>query len=125
MCLYARSGGFFRGFNDTNVKLNLILDDVRALLKAIDKADGSFKRFLTDPSLYNTVDATAATVMKLLPRVDRILKDFETFADKLARHPEAIGIGGVVKPGDGLKNPPTPPIQPQGGIPVQVHSPKR
>ena len=27
-------------------------------------------------------------------------------ADKLARHPEAIGLGGVVRPGDGLKNPP-------------------
>ena len=35
--------------------------------------------------------------------------DFETFADKLARHPEALGIGGVVRPGTGLKDPPTPP----------------
>jgi ABC-type transporter Mla subunit MlaD len=123
--LQTRSGGLFTGFNDTNAKLNLILDDVRALLKAIDKADGTFRRFLVDPSLYNTVDATAASVLKLLPRIDRMLKDFETFADKLARHPEAIGIGGVVRPGDGLKNPPTPPIQPQHGFPVQAHSPKR
>jgi hypothetical protein len=68
------------------------------------------------------VDATAASVLKLLPRIDRILKDFETFADKLARHPEAIGIGGVVHPSDGLKNAPTPPITP----PVyQSNSPKR
>ena len=43
-----------------------------------------------------------------MPRLDRILKDFETFADKLAHHPEAIGLGGVVRPGSGLKDPPAP-----------------
>jgi hypothetical protein len=53
--------------------------------------------------------------------MQRILKDFETFADKLARHPELIGAGGVVRPSSGLKGAPTPPIVPtvpgQGGAP--------
>jgi phospholipid/cholesterol/gamma-HCH transport system substrate-binding protein len=46
-----------------------------------------------------------------MPRLDRILKDFETFADKLARHPELLGVRGAVKPSAGLKEPP-PPYQP-------------
>jgi hypothetical protein len=25
------------------------------------------------------------------------------FADKVARHPESLGVGGVVRPGSGLK----------------------
>ena len=29
------------------------------------------------------------------------------FAELLARHPEALGIGGVVRPGTGLKEPPS------------------
>jgi hypothetical protein len=53
----------------------------------------------------------------MTPRIDRILKDFETFADKLARHPEAIGLGGVVWPGSGLKDPPTPVQVPPPGLP--------
>lgn len=101
--------------NQMSVVANEILTDVRSLLRAIDKADGSFRKFITDPSLYNTVDATAASVLRLLPRVDRILKDFETFADKLARHPEAIGVGGVLNPSSGLKAPATPPIGPRKG----------
>jgi hypothetical protein len=47
-------------------------------------------------------------LVRIMPRLDRIMKDFETFADKLARHPEAIGLGGVVRPGSGLKDPPAP-----------------
>ena len=52
---------------------------------------------------------TLASRGNLIPLYREILADFETFADKLARHPEALGLGGVVRPGDGLKDPPTPP----------------
>lgn len=125
--IQSRSGGFFKGFDDTSAKANLVLDDIRALLKAIDRADGTFRKFLTDPSLYNNVDAAVVGVLKLMPRVDRVLKDVETFADKLARHPELIGVGGAVRPSDGLKNPPTPPLPPTPGHghPVQVFTPRK
>ena len=66
-------------------------------------------KLLTDPSLYNHLDAVACQAAKAAPQLDLILKDFEVFADKLARHPESIGLGGLVKPGSGLKDPPTQP----------------
>ncbi|MSR32934.1 MAG: MCE family protein [Gemmataceae bacterium] len=84
--------------------------DLRELIRVIGQADGSFKRFLTDPSLYNNLDAAFISAAKLMPRMDRILRDFETFADKLARHPEALGLGGVVRPGSGLKDNPMAPF---------------
>ena len=33
--------------------------------------------------------------------------DVEIFADKIARHPEALGVGGALRPSNGLKEPPT------------------
>ena len=42
-------------------------------------------------------------ITKVVPRFDRILRDIEVFADKIARHPETIGIGGAVRPSAGLK----------------------
>jgi phospholipid/cholesterol/gamma-HCH transport system substrate-binding protein len=42
----------------------------------------------------------------MLPRLDRILKDFEVFADKIARHPESLGVRGAVAPSSGLKESP-------------------
>jgi phospholipid/cholesterol/gamma-HCH transport system substrate-binding protein len=112
-----RSDRISRNIDESLVQVNQILGDMRALMRAIDRADGTFRKFLTDPTLYNNVDAATCMVLKMMPRLDRILKDFETFADKLARHPEKIGLGGAVRPSDGLKNPPTPPLPPAGPFP--------
>jgi phospholipid/cholesterol/gamma-HCH transport system substrate-binding protein len=101
-----RSESTLRNFDESMDKLNRTLTDVRELMRVIGQSDGAVRRFLVDPSLYNHLDEAACAVARAMPRLDRILKDFETFADKLARHPEAVGIGGVVRPGSGLKDPP-------------------
>jgi phospholipid/cholesterol/gamma-HCH transport system substrate-binding protein len=106
---------------DTSLdKLNRTLSDVADLMRVIGQSDGTFKRLLTDPALYNRLDEALSLLSKSMPRVDRILKDLETFADKLARHPEKLGVSGVVKPDSGLKDPPSSPP-----IVVPSFSPKR
>lgn len=117
-----RSERIARNADESLAAINKALGDVRALMGALDRADGTLKKILTDPSLYNNLDAAVVMVLRMVPRFDRILKDFEIFADKLARHPEAIGLGGVVRPGSGLKDPPTPPISAQPG-PI-MHTPQ-
>jgi hypothetical protein len=72
------------------------------LLKLVAPSDGTLRRFLTDPSLYNHLDA-ACMLARILPHVDRMIQDFGVFADKLARQPEKLGLGGVVRPSNGLK----------------------
>jgi ABC-type transporter Mla subunit MlaD len=74
------------------------------------KADGSIQRFLTDPSFFNNLNDASLMLTRILPRVDRVLKDLEVFADKIARHPESLGVGGAVRPSAGLKDPPGAPI---------------
>lgn len=120
-----RAESITRNVDESVQKVNLTLGDIRQLMNTIDKSDGLLKKIITDPTLYNNLDAAVVMVVKMVPRFDRILKDFETFADKLARHPELLGVGGVVRPGSGLKNPPTPPLNgaaPHGPAPV-MHTP--
>jgi phospholipid/cholesterol/gamma-HCH transport system substrate-binding protein len=88
-------------------KLNQAVGDIDALVRAIGEGDGALRRFVSDPSLYNRIDAIGCQIQKMLPRVDRILQDAEVFSDKLARHPESLGLGGVVRPSSGLKDGPT------------------
>jgi ABC-type transporter Mla subunit MlaD len=107
--LAERGPTIIRNTDEALDKLNRSLGDFSSLFKVLDQSDGTFRRFLTDPSVYNRLDDVLCMVQKMMPRLDRVLKDFETFADKLARHPEALGLGGVVRPGSGLKDPPTPP----------------
>ena len=106
--LAERAPNLIRNLDESLDKTNKILGDVRELLRVVGESDGAFRRFLTDPALYNHLDEAICSIGKAMPRLDRILKDVETFADKLARHPESIGLGGVVKPGSGLKDPPAP-----------------
>lgn len=83
--------------------------DIRDLVRVVGQADGTLKRFLTDPSIYNNIDQAVSSVSRMTPRIDHILRDVGTFADKLARHPESLGIGGVIRPGSGLKDNPVGP----------------
>jgi ABC-type transporter Mla subunit MlaD len=103
-----RGPNMARNLDELFDKGNRLLGDTRELMRVVGESDGTFRRFLTDPSLYNHLDEAACMIGKTIPRLDRMLKDFETFADKLARHPETIGISGVVRPGSGLKDPPPP-----------------
>ncbi|MGL4551614.1 MAG: MlaD family protein [Gemmataceae bacterium] len=110
----ARGERISRNIDEALEKSNAALTDIRSLLKALDRADGTFRRVLTDPSLYNNLDRVVMSINRLFPTVDQILKDFGVFADKIARHPERLGVGGAVRPDDGLKGPPTPPLMPRG-----------
>lgn len=92
-----------KNIEETTDSLNRTLKDVRELIQVAARADGTLSKLVFDPSLYNNLNDSALMVTKILPRLDRVLRDVEIFADKLARHPELIGIGGVVRPSNGSK----------------------
>jgi phospholipid/cholesterol/gamma-HCH transport system substrate-binding protein len=102
-----RAPSLAKNLDESVDKLNKALTDAKDLLRAIGEGDGAFRKFIMDPSLYNHLDDAACQLSRMMPRVDRILKDAETFADKLARHPELIGAGGAIRPSSGLKDGPS------------------
>jgi ABC-type transporter Mla subunit MlaD len=108
-----RSETTSRNLDESMAKINQSLTDLSALMRVLDQ-DGTVQRLLKDPSLYIRLDEAACALARSLPRLDRILKDLETFADKLARHPELIGVGGAIRRSDGLKDPPAPYNRPVG-----------
>jgi phospholipid/cholesterol/gamma-HCH transport system substrate-binding protein len=87
--------------------LNKTLKDLRELIQVVARGDGTVQKLLSDPALYNNLNDSAIMVTKILPRLDRVLRDVEIFADKLARHPELIGLRGAIVPSIGLKESPS------------------
>jgi phospholipid/cholesterol/gamma-HCH transport system substrate-binding protein len=112
--LAQRSDSITRNLDETTAKLNQTLNEVSELLRLVGRGDGTVQRLLADPSLYNNLNQAACMVTRILPRVDRALQDLEIFADKLARHPEALGLGGLVNPGSGLTQAPSTWQRPPG-----------
>ena len=92
-----RSEVVMKNLEELTDGLNKTLYDTRELLKVFSEGDGTFKRLLTDASLYNNVNDTVLLLNRTLPSIDLILHNIEVFSDKLARHPELIGLGGAVQ----------------------------
>jgi phospholipid/cholesterol/gamma-HCH transport system substrate-binding protein len=104
-----RSASVMKNLDESTDKLNRTLSEVRELLRGMQGSDGTLRRLASDPALYNNLNDAAVMMARIMPRLDRALRDLEVFADKLARHPELIGIGGAVNPSRGLKESPTAP----------------
>jgi phospholipid/cholesterol/gamma-HCH transport system substrate-binding protein len=101
----------FRNLDIASERLAKVLvtvgDTLAPLAQGGGVQGGTLQKFLTDPSLYNNLNQAACMVSQVMPRLDRILRDVEVFADKIARHPESLGIGGAVRPSAGLKEAPS------------------
>jgi phospholipid/cholesterol/gamma-HCH transport system substrate-binding protein len=105
--LSEKGPGMFKNLNESSDNLNKTLKDLRELIQVIARSDGTVQKLLSDPALYNNLNDSAIMVTKILPRLDRVLRDAEIFADKLARHPELIGLRGAIVPSIGLKESPS------------------
>jgi phospholipid/cholesterol/gamma-HCH transport system substrate-binding protein len=99
--------GMFKNFDDSADQLNKTLKEVRELIQIVARSDGTVQRLLSDPALYNNLNDSALMVTKILPRLDRVLRDVEIFSDKIARHPELLGVRGAIVPSIGLKESPS------------------
>ncbi len=91
-----------KNLEESSEKLNRVMADAGELLRAVARGEGTVQKLLFDPSLYNNLNDTVIMTTKIMPRLDRILRDVEIFADRIARHPESLGIGGVVRPSSGV-----------------------
>jgi ABC-type transporter Mla subunit MlaD len=100
-------------------QLNKALAEVQQTLRLVNRQDGTLQRVLTDPTLYNNLSASAAGAAQVLARVEAVARDLQVFADKIARRPELIGVGGAVRGSGGLKESPVAPLPPSN-VPVPL-----
>lgn len=102
----ARVGMLLRDLDETIVGVQDFTLEIKALFKNLVDGDGALRKFLNDPTIYYRIDQILSGVNQQIPAIGRILNNVEIFADKLARHPESLGLGGVVRPGSGIKDSP-------------------
>jgi phospholipid/cholesterol/gamma-HCH transport system substrate-binding protein len=84
--------------------LEVLTKELRMISQAATRNDGSFQKFLSDPTLYRNLERSSAAMSVLLQNLNPVIKDLRVFSDKVARHPELIGVAGAISPSSGLKN---------------------
>jgi phospholipid/cholesterol/gamma-HCH transport system substrate-binding protein len=85
-------------------QLESLLTELNAFAKMVNTEDGSLQRFAADPELYENLNESAAALSSLVQSLDPVLRDVRVFSDRIARHPELLGISGAIKGSSGLKD---------------------
>lgn len=104
-----RSDVIVRNVGESAEQLGKAVAEIRVAVQQFSRQDGSLQKLLSDPQLYQDLDAAAVSLARVMGRAEKIAKDLEVFADKVARRPELIGVGGAVRPSSGLKDLPNSP----------------
>lgn len=84
--------------------IETLTGELAVVSKMVNNNDGTLKKLLTDPSMYRNLNATATSMAILLENIKPVIADMQVFSDKVARHPELLGVRGVVRGSDGTKD---------------------
>ena len=86
------------------VQLESVMGDVSKLSAAISREDGTITQLAGDPALYQNLNTSAKSLAILLRNLDPVIRDLRVFSDKVARHPEMLGVRGAIRASSGLKD---------------------
>lgn len=101
--LAAQSPQIVARLNQSLGNIESITKDLSAVSTLMNQNDGTVRRLLTDGSLYRNLNSTSASLSVLLQNLKPVVADLQVFSDKVARHPELLGVRGVMRGSDGEK----------------------
>ncbi|MEZ6048137.1 MAG: MlaD family protein [Planctomycetaceae bacterium] len=99
--------------------LNSLTGELNRFSHMVNKSDGTLNQLVSNPDLYRHLDKSSQSINVLLENLEPALRDLRIFTDKVAAHPELLGVSGVFKGSSGLKE--VPPTE-QGSGPIQQTS---
>ena len=84
--------------------IDILLTELNRFVRVVNQKDGSFQKFIGDPSLYDNLERSSQSMSVLMRNLEPVMRDLREFSDKVARNPELLGVGGAVRPSTGLKD---------------------
>ncbi len=104
--LAQRSASIVTKLDGTMSNLESLSGELNQFAHLVNDGDGTIKKLAADPELYENMNRSAASLAILLKNLQPVVKDLRIFSDKVARHPELIGVSGAIKGSSGIKEPP-------------------
>ena len=95
--------GMMRKLAGSADKLERLMDNLIAFSDALNREEGSLARFLNDQELYDNLHNASHELNRLIIETRPVIANARTFTDKIARHPETLGVGGAIRGSSGAK----------------------
>jgi len=84
-------------------RLDEVLQQAALFTKALNQSDGTLGKLVRDPKVYDDLAQASANVNRLTRELRPIVDDVRVFTDKIARHPEQLGVRGALERRPGVK----------------------
>jgi len=84
-------------------KLENLTDEMLVFARALNNKEGSLGQLVHNPQLYQSLNRAARNIEEVSGQLRPIIKDARVFTDKIARHPERLGVRGALQPSSGIK----------------------
>jgi phospholipid/cholesterol/gamma-HCH transport system substrate-binding protein len=84
-------------------KLDTMMDEMVTFSRSLNSQKGSLGRLINDPDLYDNVTRVVGEIEDISQQLQPIIRDARTFSDRIARHPEVLGVGGALQGSTGTK----------------------
>ncbi|MBR5710988.1 MAG: MCE family protein [Thermoguttaceae bacterium] len=67
----------------------------------LNSTDGTIGRLANDPTLYEKIESTIDEIRELKRQLEPVVANAQVFSDKIARHPEQLGVAGALQRNNG------------------------
>ena len=88
------------------IEMESLLTELNTFAQTVNQNDGTLQKFVSDPKLYENLNRSAGSLSMLLQNLEPTLRDLRIFSDKVARHPELLGVRGAISGSSGIKEVP-------------------
>jgi phospholipid/cholesterol/gamma-HCH transport system substrate-binding protein len=85
-------------------QLESLLTELNMFSKNLNHEDGTLQQLASNPELYQNLNRSSSALATLLTNLTPVLADVRIFSDRIARHPEILGVSGAMKPSSGVKD---------------------
>jgi phospholipid/cholesterol/gamma-HCH transport system substrate-binding protein len=91
---------------NTLTNIETLSQELTQFSKVLNNPDGTIHKLAADPQIYVNLARSSENAALLLRNLEPVIHDMRIFSDKVARHPELLGVGGALRGSSGLKDPP-------------------
>ena len=84
-------------------RLDNLLTEMSDFGRKLNSGEGSLGQLMRNPDLYQHLNAAAINIEQITCELKPIMADARVFSDKIARHPEVLGVRGAIQKSPGTK----------------------